>query len=147
MHANSFISDKLSRLYDVVVMIFKSKELNLLRCLAKNQGWHLRIMKNFKTYSIEVLDNDHLDVFLKSSSESITACAIDLLERIRTYSRNSRDWVPSCMKALFENVPEFETFEELELNLVLIGSYSANLDYEIRPKRFKRSKRIFIIEC
>ena len=147
MHVNSFISDKLSRLYDVVVMIFKSKELNLLRCLAKNQGWHLRIMKNFKTYSIEVLDNDYLE-FLKSSSESITACAINLLERIRTYSKNGRDWVPSCTKSRFENVPEFKTFEELELNLVLMGSYSANLDYEIRPKRFnKRYKRIFIIEC
>lgn len=50
------------------------------------------------------------------------------------------------MMGLFKNVPEFKTFEELELNLVLMGSYSTNLDYEIRPKSFKRSKRIFIVE-
>lgn len=140
MHANSFISVMMSGLYDVVVMILKSKELNLLRCLAKSQGWRLRIMKNYRTYSIEIL-NECSIVFLRSPAEmDITSCANYILKRIRTYVRDS------YMMGLFKNVPEFKTFEELELNLVLMGSYSTNLDYEIRPKSFKRSKRIFIVE-
>lgn len=146
MHTNDFISDILARLYDVVVMIFKSKELNLLRCLAKSQGWVLRVMKNYKTYSIEIL-NECSIVFLRSPAEmDIASCAKHILKRIRTYVRDHKNCIPSYMMGLFEKVPEFKTFEELELNLVLMGSYSENLDYEIRPKSFKRSKRIFIVE-
>ena len=141
MHANSFISDKLSRLYDVVVMILKSKELNLLRCLAKNQGWTIRLIKRTHTYAIHVLDG-HGIAFLCSGYEvDIKDCAQFIINCIRCYAGSHVNF-----NANLASVPEFKTQEELELNLVLAGSFSSKPDYEIRPKSFKRSKRIFIVK-
>ena len=141
MHANSFISDKLTRLYDVVVMIFKSKELNLLRCLAKNQGWTIRLIKSAHTYAIHVLDSHGIEFLCSGYEVDIKVCARFIINWISCYAGSHVNF-----NANFASVPEFKTQEELELNLVLAGSFSSNPDYEIRPKSFKRSKRIFIVE-
>ena len=141
MHANSFISDKLSRLYDVVVMIFKSKELNLLRCLAKNQGWTIRLIKSAHTYAIHVLDSHGIEFLCSGYEVDIKVCARFIINWISCYAGSHVNF-----NANFASVPEFKTQEKLELNLVLAGSFSSKPDYEIRPKRFKRSKRIFIVE-
>lgn len=127
-------------------MIFKNKELNLLRCLAKNQGWTLRIVKATRTYGISILSSDHM-AFLSSGYElDISQCANHLLKRIRTYNRAPQGWMPESMKAQFANVPAFKTFEELELNLVLSGSFDMKLDYEVEAKSFKRSKKFFHVQ-
>lgn len=141
MHANSFISDILSRLYDVIVMIFNSKELNLLRCLAKSQEWTIRLMKSSRTYSIHVLDANGKSFLCSGYEIDVSHAARSIIKWIRCYAGSHVKF-----NGNLASIPKFATTEELELNLVLMGSYNANLDYEIRPKSFKRSKRIFIVE-
>lgn len=141
MCTEAYVSDISLLMYDVYAMIFKSKELNLLRCLAKNQGWTIRIMKSTHTYAIHVLDS-HGEKFLCSGYEvDIEDCAHYVINWIRSYAGSHVNF-----KGNLASVPEFKTQEELELNLVLAGSFSSKPDYEIRPKSFKRSKRIFIVE-
>lgn len=128
-------------MYDVYAMIFKSKALNLLRCLAKNQGWTIRIMKSAHTYAIHILDSHGVKFLCSGYEVDIEDCVRVIINWIRSYAGSRINF-----NANLANVPEFKTQEELELNLVLAGSFSSKPDYEIRPKSFKRSKRIFIVE-